>query len=287
RARARCRRERTLPRRGVRLPQVDRRAQDRRRDDRVLDRLGRALPHRLHRGRTRRERLAGVAGADRRDRRPGPARGRRPLRDQRGAPATGNRRGRRERDPDQGQPDRDADRDARGDRTRPHQPVPLHHQPPLRRDGGYLHRRPRRRNTERADQDREREPNRPRRQVQPAPPHLGGTRHDRAVPGSQSPVRYRDLILAGVIGAAAYYAVFGGEYSLLEIRRLEAQYEEETERLTALRSEVERLNARADSLANDPVALERIARERYGLIRDGERLYRFVAPEPAAESARR
>jgi len=100
-------------------------------------------------------------------------------------------------------------------------------------------------------------------------------------------VRYRDLILAGVIGAAAYYAVFGGEYSLLEIRRLEAQYEEETERLTALRSEVERLNARADSLANDPVALERIARERYGLIRDGERLYRFVAPEPAAESARR
>jgi cell division protein FtsB len=46
-----------------------------------------------------------------------------------------------------------------------------------------------------------------------------------------------------------------------------------------VRAEVARLQARADSLATDSAALERIAREYYGLIRDGERLYRFVEPD--------
>jgi cell division protein FtsB len=46
--------------------------------------------------------------------------------------------------------------------------------------------------------------------------------------------------------------------------------------LAEVRAEVERLRARADSLENDSATIERIARERWGMIRPGERLYRFA-----------
>jgi cell division protein FtsB len=45
---------------------------------------------------------------------------------------------------------------------------------------------------------------------------------------------------------------------------------------------VDSLEARADSLQSDSATIERIARERYGMIRPGERLYRFVQPDSAA-----
>ena len=52
-----------------------------------------------------------------------PARGRRPVRDQHRAAAPRHRRGRGQLDPDQGQPDRHADRDARGRRHGHAQPA--------------------------------------------------------------------------------------------------------------------------------------------------------------------
>jgi cell division protein FtsB len=79
-----------------------------------------------------------------------------------------------------------------------------------------------------------------------------------------------------LIAGAAYYALFGGEYSLLEMRRLEREKLLEVERLERTRAEVNRLRLQADSLDRDSAALERIARERYGMIKEGERLYRFV-----------
>ncbi len=96
--------------------------------------------------------------------------------------------------------------------------------------------------------------------------------------------------LLPVLGAAAYFAVFGGQYSLLDLRRIEHERRDEATRLVKARAEVARLKARADSLEQDSGAIERLAREKYGLIRDGERLYRFAAPDsgaprPAADSA--
>jgi cell division protein FtsB len=78
-----------------------------------------------------------------------------------------------------------------------------------------------------------------------------------------------------VIGAA-YFALFGGDYGYFEVRRLERERQIEQVRLQQLQQELTLLRARADSLQRVPAALERIARERYGLIRAGERLYRFV-----------
>jgi cell division protein FtsB len=88
-------------------------------------------------------------------------------------------------------------------------------------------------------------------------------------------LKLRWLMLPLVAGAA-YYALFGGEYSLMEMRRLERERIAETNRLKETRNEVTVLRARADSLERDSATLERIARERYGMIRKGERLYRFV-----------
>ena len=86
----------------------------------------------------------------------------------------------------------------------------------------------------------------------------------------------RWILLAGLAGAALYFGLFGGDYSFFEVRRLERERREERAKLDSVRVEVARLRLQVDSLQSDPLTLERIARERYGLIRDGERLYRYV-----------
>lgn len=92
----------------------------------------------------------------------------------------------------------------------------------------------------------------------------------------------RKLVLSLLAAVAVYYALFGGEYSWLELRHIEREREREAARLDATQQESARLRARADSLAGDPAALERIARERYGMIGEGERLYRFADTTAAA-----
>jgi cell division protein FtsB len=79
-----------------------------------------------------------------------------------------------------------------------------------------------------------------------------------------------------LVAGAAYYAFFGGEYSLMEARKLERERVREAQRLQETQREVAALRARSDSLQHDSATLERIAREKYGLIKEGERLYRFV-----------
>ena len=107
------------------------------------------------------------------------ARRRRPVRHQHRAPQGRHREERREQRPRQGQPDRHADRDARGDRDGPPRRLDVDHLAPLGRDRGHVHRRPRRRDERRPDQDRLAGAHRPRREVQPAPAHRGGARRLR------------------------------------------------------------------------------------------------------------
>ena len=96
-------------------------------------------------------------------------------------------------------------------------------------------------------------------------------------------MRIRRVLLPALAGAAAYFALFGGEYGMLELWRLQRQYERETAELARLRDSLAVLRARVDSLESDPGVLERIARERYGLIREGERLYLFAEDSAAVE----
>lgn len=90
------------------------------------------------------------------------------------------------------------------------------------------------------------------------------------------------FLLAGLLGLAVYYAIFGGEYSYMEVRRVRQEIAANQEELTELRRTLDSLRARVDSLQNDSATLERLAREQIGMIRDGEILYRLVEPRDSA-----
>ena len=101
-------------------------------------------------------------------------------------------------------------------------------------------------------------------------------------------MKLRWILATVLVAGAAYFALFGGDYGFFEVRRLEKEKAVEEQKLRDLQAELARLRTQADSLENDSATLERIAREKYGLIRDGEKLYRFVdSAKIAADSAKR
>ena len=77
------------------------------------------------------------------------------------------------------------------------------------------------------------------------------------------------LLLAG------YYLVFGGVYSLFDMRDLERERDAVVRRLDSLIVRTDSLAQRGDSLESGRLAIERTAREQHGLIRDGEIVVRF------------
>jgi len=99
-------------------------------------------------------------------------------------------------------------------------------------------------------------------------------------------MRLRYVIGLVLLAGAAYFAVFGGEYSLLEVRRIRRELIVEQERLDQAKVELDRLRAHVDSLEHDSATIVRIARERWGMIRPGERLYRFEEGDTGAQHAR-
>ncbi|MFQ5690248.1 MAG: septum formation initiator family protein [Gemmatimonadota bacterium] len=96
----------------------------------------------------------------------------------------------------------------------------------------------------------------------------------------RSRAAFRGITALGVLGAA-YYLFLGGEYSVFDVRELQRTRDQAALVVDSLEAVADSLASRADSLTGDAMSIERLARERYGFIRNGERLYRFV---PAAEA---
>lgn len=84
------------------------------------------------------------------------------------------------------------------------------------------------------------------------------------------------LIGLGGGGVLALVALFAGEYSTLDWLTLRRQLAAERDSVAALRADLDSLARQARALENDPATQERVAREQFGLIRDGEILYRIV-----------
>ncbi len=95
----------------------------------------------------------------------------------------------------------------------------------------------------------------------------------------------RRLISFGALGLALYFVVAGGEYSILDARRAEAELAARRAEIAAMRQAIDSLGHRIEALRTDDDMLERVAREQYGFIRDGEILYRITEPETPADSA--
>ncbi|HEX5725414.1 MAG TPA: septum formation initiator family protein [Longimicrobiaceae bacterium] len=97
----------------------------------------------------------------------------------------------------------------------------------------------------------------------------------------------RRLLMAAGLAVAGYYALWGGEYSAFDLRRLAREQRAAEEALAATRAEADSLRALAGRLESDAPTIERVARERFGMIRDGETLYRFVPVDSGPADPRR
>jgi len=84
--------------------------------------------------------------------------------------------------------------------------------------------------------------------------------------------------VAGFAGGVALLvlAVWGGEYGTADWITIRRQLAEERAAVAALRVELDSLAKLAHDLETNPAVQERVAREQFGMIRDGEVLYRVV-----------
>ena len=87
--------------------------------------------------------------------------------------------------------------------------------------------------------------------------------------------RTRIAGIAGGIGLLAL-AAWGGEYSTADWITIRRQLADERAKVSTLRVDVDSLAKLAHDLETNPAVQERVAREQFGMIRDGEVLYRVV-----------
>jgi cell division protein FtsB len=85
-------------------------------------------------------------------------------------------------------------------------------------------------------------------------------------------------MVAGIGGALVLVlvAVLAGEYSTIDWLQVRSQLSQERDSVESMRAQVDSLARVARALENDPATQERAAREQFGLIRNGEILYRIV-----------
>jgi len=84
--------------------------------------------------------------------------------------------------------------------------------------------------------------------------------------------------VAGIAGAVALlaFAAWGGEYGTADWITIRRQLADERTRVAGLRVDLDSLGKLAADLETNPAVQERVAREQFGMIRDGEVLYRVV-----------
>ncbi len=78
----------------------------------------------------------------------------------------------------------------------------------------------------------------------------------------------------------AWAVVFAGEYSTFDWLKLRRELALERRALDDLHVVLDSLGRLAHDLETSPAAQERAARERFGVIRNGELLYRLVPRQP-------
>jgi cell division protein FtsB len=93
----------------------------------------------------------------------------------------------------------------------------------------------------------------------------------RAIPSR--PSRWRWILLLLLLGLSAYAVVGGGE-SIFELRRQERTLAAMEMQVAQLRAENDSLRQVLERLEVDLEYIEKVAREEYGMIKPGERLYR-------------
>ena len=81
-----------------------------------------------------------------------------------------------------------------------------------------------------------------------------------------------------VLTLMALFAVQGGEYSTGDYFELKRRVAAESAADVRLRRIVDSLSRYRKAIETDPKVQERVAREQWGMIRPGERIYKLTAP---------
>ena len=77
------------------------------------------------------------------------------------------------------------------------------------------------------------------------------------------------------------YSFIGGQTGLIRIRALHQETQALRERKVALAAEADRVDRNRASMAKDPLLTERVARERFHMVKKGETLYRYQEADSA------
>jgi cell division protein FtsB len=85
----------------------------------------------------------------------------------------------------------------------------------------------------------------------------------------------RWAVIAG-LAFALYFALQGGEYGTFDLIQLRREEADESTNVARLKELVDSLGKLAKAIERDPRMQERVARERFGMLRKGEFLYRLV-----------
>jgi cell division protein FtsB len=88
----------------------------------------------------------------------------------------------------------------------------------------------------------------------------------------------RPARIAGLAGGLALvlFAALAGEFSTPNWWKLRRQLAQERDSVASLEVQVDSLSRAAHELETNPATQERVAREEFGMIRNGEILYRLV-----------
>ena len=96
---------------------------------------------------------------------------------------------------------------------------------------------------------------------------------------SRARERLRLAVLVVLGAAILWFAIQGGEYGTLDLIRQQRQKVRLTREIDSLRHLVDSLGKYKNSVLVDPRTQERIAREKFGMVRGNELLYRFAEPD--------
>ena len=91
------------------------------------------------------------------------------------------------------------------------------------------------------------------------------------------------LVVLSAANLALLVHIFFGEMGVLRWRKAQAAADLMREETALLNVENDHLRGEIASLRNDPFYIERLARERLGMVREGERVYEFYPGQAAGK----
>ena len=83
------------------------------------------------------------------------------------------------------------------------------------------------------------------------------------------------IVAAVAFAGGIAFGLFGGEYGTFDWLSLKRQIHEQERAIAQLRVAIDSLAEYAAKLEHDPYTQEKVARERFGMIRPGEILYQI------------